>query len=46
MSMCKHTRKTFDETYTANKKFKELVDEYSKVGRERPQLEERLKCYA
>ena len=46
MSMGKHTCKTFDETYAANKKFKKLVDEYSKVCWERPQLEERLKCWA
>ena len=46
MSMGKHTCKTFDETYAANKKFKKLVDEYNKVCWERPQLEERLKCWA
>ena len=46
VSMGKHTCKTFDETYAANKQLKKLVDEYNKVCGERPQLEERLKCWA
>ena len=45
MSMEERTCKTVDETYTANKKFKRLVDEYNKVcGEDRPHLEECLKC--
>ena len=44
--MRKHTCKTFDETHAASKKFKKAVDEYDKVGGERPRLEERLKCWA
>ena len=45
MSMGERTCKTFDETYSTDKKFKQLVDEYKKVTGGDP-LEERLKCWA
>ena len=44
--MGKHTCKTFDETPSASKKFKKIVDKYDKVRGDRPRLEERLKCWA